>query len=165
MANISENLIDTTISNADVTALNTALTTAATTLDPYMATLTEEERNSLFSLQQENLVFATDALLQIQSLGSLLPPALGSLVTDLSNDLALHEQLKTVEQVHLNQLIQKVADTKRLAAHEAYTGALAAYKVIEALASVGVPGAQAAYDILKVRFANQGGRPVTPPTP
>jgi len=52
--------------------------------------------------------------------------------------------------------------TKRLADHEAYTAALALYKIIEAMAELGIPGFQAAYDVLKVRFAAQGRRSVPP---
>jgi hypothetical protein len=42
---------------------------------------------------------------------------------------------------------------------------LAVYKIIEALSAVGVDGAKAAYDILKERFANQGGSGATQPNP
>ena len=126
-------------------------------LSPYLLGLTEEERKSLFSLAEENLVFADDALTQAQALGSLLPPQLSGLVGNLENDLRLFRQLDMFEKEFIVQVTQQVADTKRVAAHEAFVGGLAIYKIIEALASVGVTGAQAAYDILKVRFANQGG--------
>jgi len=36
------------------------------------------------------------------------------------------------------------------------------YKVIEALASMGLPDAVTAYNLLKERFANQGGGQVQP---
>ena len=93
-----------------------------------------------------------------------MPPALAALVTNLDNDLKFSNQLTDFENNFIKQIQQKVADTKRRAAHEAYTASLAVYKIIEALAEVGVDGAQAAYDILKVRFEGQG-RPAGPPTP
>ena len=47
--------------------------------------------------------------------------------------------------------------SRRLAGHEAYVGALAVYKIIEALASMGVAAAIPPYILLKERFAAQGG--------
>ena len=84
------------------------------------------------------------------------------MVSNLAVDLSLFGQLNETEIGALAQLVQRVKDTKRLCAHEAYVGALALYKVIEAMASLGVEGFQAAYDILKQRFAEQGGRPAQP---
>jgi hypothetical protein len=164
MANITVNRLNTTISPADETTLLTGFTGINTVLGPYLATLTDDERKSLFSLKEENLVFAHEALLQAQNLGNLIPAAMGSLVTNLDNDLELNKQMGELEDAVISQLVQKISDTRRLAGHEGYVGALAVYKLIEALASVGVEGAQAAYDILKARFANQGGTPpiVTP---
>jgi len=60
----------------------------------------------------------------------------------------------------------RVEHTRRLAGHEAYVGSLAVYKIIEALAAMGIPQAVAAYNLLKERFANQGGtKPADPDTP
>ena len=165
MANITENIVNTTITPADETTIGTNTAALMTLLQPYLATLTDEQRASLFSLKEENLVFAYLALQQAQSLGNLLPPALSSLVANLGNDLELHNQLTDLENTFIKQVAQKVADTKRRAGHEAYVGGLAVYKIIEALSAVGVDGAKAAYDILKERFANQGGSGATQPNP
>ena len=59
----------------------------------------------------------------------------------------------------MNQLAQRVSDTKRLAAHEAYVEALAIYKIIQAFHEMGIEGFTAAYEELKERFEGQGGRP------
>ncbi len=165
MANVTTNLVNSIIIPADQTALNTGTAAMMALLQPYFVTLTDEERASLFSLQEENLVFTSLALQQAQSLGSLMPPALSSLVTNLSNDLELQQQLAEFENNFIKQLAQKTADTKRRAGHEAFVGGLAVYKIIEALAAVGVDSAQTAYDILKVRFANQGGNGGAQPNP
>lgn len=163
MANINENRVNTTISPADDATILTAVGTINTTFDPYLTALTQQERESLFALSEENLAFALLALQQAQALGNLIPASLSTLVSNLTNDLDFHNQLLEIENVFVAQIAQKVADTRRLAGHEAYVGGLAVYKIIEALASIGVTGAEAAYDILKVRFANQGGgAPVVP---
>jgi hypothetical protein len=159
MANINENRLNTIISPADNTTIVAGFGSVNTTLGPYLTALTDEERRSLFSLKEENLVFTADALAQAEALGDLIPAALSGMVANMSNDLDLYNQLKLIENDYVAQLAQKVADTKRLSGHEAYTAALTIYKVIEALAAVGVSGAQVAYEILKVRFANQGGQP------
>ena len=157
MANINTNIVNTTISQADLTTLNTGSAAIMTLLQPYFVSLTDEERTSLFSLKEENLVFAYLALQQAKNLGNLIPPALSTLVANLENDLQYQQQLMEFENNFIKQLTQKVADSKRRAAHEAYVGGLAVYKIIEALASISVDGAQVGYDILKERFANQGG--------
>ena len=165
MANVNENRVNTTINAVDLAALDTATAGIKTLLEPYFASLTDDERTSLFSLAEENLVFAHDALERAKLLGNLFPPALSSLVTNLENDFKLYEQMDGFEKDFIAQISQSAADTKRLAAHETYVGSLAIYKIIEALATMGVAGAKPAYDILKERFANQGGRPAGPPTP
>jgi hypothetical protein len=165
VANINTNLTNTVISPADETTLKTSRADMMTLIQPYFVALTDDERASLFSLKEENLVFAHLALQQANSLGNLIPPALSSLVTNLNNDLTLHTQLAELENDFIRQLARKTADTKRRAAHEAYTGAIAVYKIIEALNAVGVDGAKEAYEVLKERFANQGGTGNAQPNP
>ncbi len=157
MANITTNIVNTTISPADETTLTTTQAALMALLQPYFVTLTTDERAALFSLKEENLVFSFHALEQAQALGNLIPPALATLVSNLDNDLGFYTQLNSLESVFIEQLAQKTADTKRRAAHEAFVGGLAVYKIIEALAAIGVDGAEAAYNNLKERFANQGG--------
>ena len=74
-------------------------------------------------------------------------------------NLELRNQLDQVFIGALQQVVQPIEDTRRLAAHEAYSAALAIYKFIEAGSALGLNGYQAAYDVLKPRFAGQGGRP------
>jgi len=63
-----------------------------------------------------------------------------------------------VSSVPVKPLQMKIKDTKRLADHERYAAALAIYKMINMGAALGLPGFQAALDILKVRFSGQRGR-------
>lgn len=159
MANPNVNRINTTISPADVTTINTSMGTVNSTLDPYTQQLTEDERDSLFSLAEENEAFADDALAQGQLLMAQMPPAMQTIINNMDTDSKLYDQLDKIEDELVKPLAQRISDTRRLTAHEQYTGALAVYKYIEAGAQLGLPGFQAAYDILKVRFAGQGGRP------
>ena len=160
MANPNENRINTVISPVDLTNINTGFTQIGTALDPYTQVLTEDERSSLFSVAEENATFADDALEQGQLLNAQFPSALQTVVTNMVRDTDLHKQLDVIEDTRIAPLVQRVKDTKRLAAHERYSAAIAVYKYIEAGAALALPGFQAAYDILKVRFEGQGRPPV-----
>jgi len=162
MANPNENRIDTTITAIDLGNINMGFAQVNTGLDPYAQTLTDDERSSLSSIAEENETFSDDALEQGQLLVAQFPPMLQTVVNNMVNDTTLHGQLNTIEDTQLLPLVQKVKDTKRLAAHERYTAAIAIYKYIETGAALGLPGFQAAYDILKVRFAGQGRQAGTP---
>ena len=159
MANLNVNRLNGTLPAAVETTVDTNLTNVLTAIDPYTTTLVEEERTALLSLQEENFVFAYQALGQAQRLSNLIPPAMATLVSDLQNDLGLHAMLRDIEDGVLSQIKNRIADSRRLAGHEGYLGALAVYKLIGAMASMGVEGADPAYQLLKERFANQGGRP------
>ena len=159
MANLNINRLNATIPAAVKAAVDTDLNDVLTAIDPFTTTLIEEERVSQFSLKEENFVFAYEALMQVEGLLNLVPPAMATLVTDFKNDLDLYTQLREIENGKLRQITNRVADSRRLAGHEAYLGALAVYKLIGAMAGMGVEGADPAYQILKERFANQGGRP------
>ncbi|MEI7487663.1 MAG: hypothetical protein WCJ72_09685 [Chryseobacterium sp.] len=163
MANSTENRIDTVIADANIVAIKAAFISIDTALDGSTASLTEPERTSLFSLDVANKEFATDCLAQGTLLMAKLPPALQTIVSLVQTDLTLNAQTEQIENTQLAPLALKLSDTRRLSGHEAYVGALAIYKMIEAMAGMGIEGFQAAYDVLKPRFAGQGGRPVTPP--
>ncbi|MEP7169857.1 MAG: hypothetical protein ABI855_10855 [Bacteroidota bacterium] len=162
MANPNVNRIDTTISAPDMTHITDGIAEANLGLEPYAKVLTEDEREDMFSLAVENEDFADAALEEGQLLNAELPPVVQTMVSRLGKDLGIFHQLDTVENTLMLPILLKVKDTKRLAAHEGYTGALAIYKMIEAGAAMGLPGFQAAYDRLKARFAGQGGRPAEP---
>ncbi len=161
MGNITENRTDASIAPADQTHIDNGFTEINLGLDATAKSLTEEERSSLFGMELENDSFAADALEQGLLLNASLAPAIQTAVANLGKDTTLWQQLDKVEKIQLLPLAQRVKDTKRLAAHERYVGALAIYKFIEAGAAAGLPGFQAAFDVLKVRFAAQG-RPASP---
>lgn len=163
MANISTNLLDIVLSPADTVAIQTAITTIDTTLDPVEHTLTDEERASLLSLDVSNKVFAEEALEEAVNNGSMLPAAVNT--TFLKNDLALYDQLAGIES-QLENVLRKVKDAKRVAGHEAYAMALTIYTLYRSLAAVGVAGAQQSADRLGERFTNNGaGAPPGSNTP
>ena len=154
MANISQNLVNVTLSDAEAAAVNTALQTLLDTLSPHLHTLTDMQRNRLQAMNVDNKVFAEQALSEINANGEMLPPAISG--EALGKDIAYFGRLNSYESQLLN-LLQRIRDTKRMAGHEAYAMALAARKMFNSLAETGVPGAQQPADRINQRFDN-GGR-------
>lgn len=172
MANITTNLLNITLTPAELGVLQGAITTIDAGLAPVVQGLTENERTSYFSLDENNKVFTEEALQEATVNGSMLPSAVN--VGFLGNDLTLFNQLDGLES-QLEGVLRKVRDSKRVVAHEAYAMALTIYTLYRSLAAVGVPGAQQSADRLGERFAQTGGgapaagnsgeAPTPPPAP
>ena len=161
MGNLTENKLNATLTAADLTAINTALATVATKLP--VISLTEEQRSTLKAMDVNNKVFVEDAINAIATSGSGIVPAFIS-QANIQNDLALFEQMDTLE-ASLRNLMQRVADIKRVTGDEAYTGALAAYKIFSSASDSGILNAKPAADMLRARFEGQTGRRPAPQTP
>jgi len=159
MANITTNLLNTTIPAADLGITQTAITTIVTTLDPILRALTDEERASLLSLDVNNKVFVEEAMQEMTINGALLPSAVSA--TFLGNDLMLFNQLDGLESM-VENLLLRIKDTKRLAGHEAFAMALTVYTLYKALAAAGVEAAQQSANRLGERFQNNGGTGAQP---
>ena len=157
MANITDNRLSLTISPADLTTVNTAGQTIATTLS-FLIALTEEERERLFGVNVNNKVFIEEAFEEAQNNGTILPGYIQ--VAELEKDLTLFNQLGDLLS-YLRNLLQKMEDTQRLAGHEAYALSLAIYQLYKSAAEAGIPGAAASYERLRERFDISK----TPPAP
>ncbi len=162
MANITSNLLNITLSAVDMATAQGAITTLDTTIDPVVRGLTDAERASLFSLDENNKVFVEEALFEITTNGAILPSAVSAAF--LSSDLMLFNQLDGLES-QLEGLLVKVKDTKRLAGHEAYAMSLTIYTLYKSLAAVGLVAAQQSAERLGERFAQQGGGAPAPQNP
>ena len=158
MSNITENRLNLVLSAADITAINTAI--AAITAKLPTPSLNEAQRKDFQAIDVDNKVFCEDVVTEMNISGAgILPPFLNA--TFIQNDLNLFEQMDAVEASLMN-VLQKVADLKRIAGHEAYGMSNAVYKIYTAANFAGVPGAKQAYDKLKLRYDAQGngaGRP------
>lgn len=161
MANLSNNRLDFTLSQSDVTAINDSIDTLNSRLD-FLIGLTVTERISLPAIDVGNKAFTEDAINAATSNELLLPGYIS--VTAMKNDLDLFNQLEPIK-VKLNQILEKINDTQLLAGSEAYVAALTVYKLFGSAADAGIPGTDTIYDLLKQRFAGQGGtgKPATDP--
>ncbi len=158
MGNITENKLNAVIVAADITAINTSINTIATKLP--VGSLTDEQRTALKSIDIGNKIFVEDALIELVASGAGIVPAFINQAF-IQNDLTLFEQLDAIEASVLN-IQQRITDLKRISGDEAYTAALAVYRIFDGANVAGVPNAKQAYERLKVRFdaqGNGGGRP------
>ncbi len=159
MSNLTENKLNTVISVADLATIATSINTITSKLPA--GSLTDDQRSGLKSIDVNNKIFVEDVVteLGISAVG-IIPAFINP--TFIQNDLALFEQLDGIE-ANLQNLMQKIADLKRIAGDEAYSMALASYRIYDGANQAGVSGAKQAYDKLKVRFEAQttgAGRPV-----
>ena len=152
MSNTNQNLLNQTLAALSVTEIMEALNTAAAAFPD--ATLTDEQRKSLNAISVDNKVFAEEMLDEMNTNPNAAVNATYNLEF-LANDLQLFDQVESI-MARLMDMLQRLDDVKRLAGHEAFGMATGAYGMLDVMARTGVPGAQASYDRLKVRFAGQG---------
>ena len=122
---------------------------------PFLIGLTIDERKTIPKIDNSNKTFTEDALTGAQSTyASILPTYVN--VAEMALDLSLFKQLD--EFVLLaNDLSEQLRDTQMLAGSEAYISGLTIYRLSEAGANAGIPGADTFYKQLQERFKGQGG--------
>jgi hypothetical protein len=157
--NITINRLNTVMKDAEITAVKNLIKDIYGNM-PFLIGLTTDERVTLPKISENNKVFVGDSINALANNAPMLPSYLN--VADIKSDLTLYEQLDELEGLAL-QLVEKIQDTRMLCGSEAYASSLTAYRLFEAAASAGIPGADAVYDALKQRFAGQGGTGPTPP--
>ncbi len=157
MSNITNNRLNITLTEAQVTAVKAAIQTIYTEV-PFLLGLTVEERISLPKINVANKAFTEDAINAITNNGDMLPGYLN--VATMQTDLQLFSQLDELTPL-VRQLLEKLEDTQILAGSEAYVSALAGYRLFGAASEAGIPGADAVYDGLKARFSTGSTSPTT----
>ena len=157
--NITINRLNTVMKDAEITAVKNLIKDIYGNM-PFLIGLTTDERVTLPKISENNKVFVGDSINALANNAPMLPSYLN--VADIKSDLTLYEQLDELEMLAL-QLVEKIEDTRMLCGSEAYVSSLAAYRLFEAAAIAGIPGADTIYDTLKQRFAGQGPTGTTPP--
>ena len=153
MSNLSNNRLSIVATATQIAAVKTALQTINTNL-PFLIGLTTDERIALPAINVNNKAFTEDAINAAANNTALIPSYVN--VPNMQNDLSLFIQLDEIILL-VKQLLERLEDTQMLAGSEAYTSALAVYRLISSAADAGVPGADAINAQLKARFAGQGG--------
>jgi hypothetical protein len=152
MSNLTNNRLNVTATAVQVSSAKNAIQTVAANL-PFLIGLTSEERITLPAIDINNKAFTEDAINAGLNNSTLIPSYVS--VPNMQTDLTLFTQLDEVIMV-TKQLLEKLEDTQLLAGSEAYASALTLYKLFGSAADAGMPGADAVYNQLKQRFADQG---------
>jgi hypothetical protein len=161
MSGITSNRLNVTIPEGNIATIKSLLEQIQALL-PFVTGLSPEERQAIPKINVSNKVFTEDALYVLANNSSLYPAFIN--IANLNNDLILYRQLDELASIS-RQLTEKIEDTQMLAGSEAYVTALSVYRLTEAAAVAGMPGADVLYQQLRERFANSGSSntPNTPP--
>ncbi|OON69784.1 hypothetical protein [Hymenobacter sp. CRA2] len=135
--------------------VQSALDTIKAELAPYLVSLTPEERKTMLRMADKTVAFVQKTT-DYATTNPAFVPAFVELA-ELKQDAAALDGLTPLHQ-QLEQLALDVDSTMMTAGSEAYGNALTIYNNIKFMAQNRQPGAQAAFDDLRQRFAGQGQR-------
>ncbi|MBD2716504.1 hypothetical protein KBK19_15790 [Microvirga sp. STR05] len=121
-------------------------------MTPYLHPLTPDERQGIVKMGDRSLGFMT----KIDEYGTATPGFVPSFVDfkEMKLDIKATNDLASFFRP-LQQLSTDIESTMMQTGGEAYTDALVVYRNIQSAAKANMPGAQAAYEELKGRFAKQ----------
>lgn len=144
-----DNRVSIQLTEAELTAVQTALETINTTLHTHLVTLSAADRSGLAKMSEKTLPFVQKTLDYAQSHPQFVPAYVKT--ADLKIDLEAVQTLTRLlnPMVHLTQ---QLGDSVMLSGSEAFTAALAYYNSVKQAAKMNVPVAQAIYDDLSTRF-------------
>jgi hypothetical protein len=148
-----------TISNADLTKINEAITMLETLLKPLLVTLTGKEIQRLAKASDGTLPFIQQALNLAEQQPQFAPGYLN--IPGLRLDLAAWEQLSSIQR-RLQPLAADLNSTAAKLGSEAYVTALVYYNAAQEAARRGVSGAQPVVDTLKARFEQNSTKKAAP---
>ncbi|MBO9617716.1 MAG: hypothetical protein J7539_01665 [Niabella sp.] len=152
MTNATFNRVDATLTPEAVQTVKDHIAAIQQSL-PFLVGLTGTERMALPKINVGNKVFTEDAIQAAVNNTALLPSFVS--VDEMKKDLSLYHSLDELVLL-VQQLAEKLSDTQLLAGSEAYTSALAIYKIFGAAADAGVQGTKTLHEQLKQRFGGQG---------
>jgi len=148
-----DNRISIQISAEDQQAIEQALDTLKTRLQPYLRSLTPQDRRELPKMNDRSVAFVNKSLEYAEGNTTLVPAFLD--VAELRKDLEAVDALTQFRR-QVEEIYTLVDDTVMLAGSEAYVAALAFYNSVKLGARMNIPGALPVYEDLRERFAGQG---------
>lgn len=116
--------------------------------------LTPEERKQLYKVDERRVSFVENACREMENNSSILPGFFD--VQSAKDDLKLYQQLKEIE-VQLEQLLDRVYDTRVQAGHQAMQASRLFYNSVQQAKASGVSGAESLHQLLKQHY--NVGRP------
>lgn len=172
MANITNNRLNINITAPDQAASQQHFNDLRS-LFPFLVGLASSEKQEMNGINVANKQWVEDCIVEMEQDPSLLPGFITP--QQVKTDLQLFEQLEVIK-VDAADFHSRISDTQYLAGAEAYAVCLIYYKILEAAAKAGLPGANERYNRLKERFTQSnleaenkgtkaGGQGQTPPPP
>ena len=131
-------------------------------LQPYLLSLTPDERKTMLRMADKTVAFVTKTTDYATNNAAFVPSFVD--LAELKQDAAGMTSLTPLRQ-QFEQLALDTDSTVMIAGSEAYGNSLTVYGNIKFLAKNKQPGAQSAYDELSVRFPgrpNAGRKPKNP---
>jgi len=148
-----DNRVSIQITAEDRQAIEQALDTLKTKLQPYLRSLTPLDRKELPKMNDRSVAFVNKALEYAESNTALVPAFVE--VAELRKDLEAVNVLTQFRR-EVEETRALVDDTIMLAGSEAYVAALAFYNSVKLGARMNIAGARPVYEDLRERFAGQG---------
>lgn len=154
-----QNKIALQITAADDAAITAAINTIITKLQPYLHTLTDEERKGGIKMGAKDLSFIQKASAYGNQYSTQMPAfiSLANLKEDVDAVNKLADYLRP-----LATLQRSLEDTTMVAGSEAMEAALLVYAAIKACAANNIDGAPEAANDMKERFSGRSRRQTTP---
>lgn len=147
-----ENRVSIELTAEDRQAVDEALNTLKTKLQPYLQSLTAQDRKELPKMSDGTTPFVSKALEYAEDNTSFVPAFVS--VPELKKDVTAVNDLKQYLR-KVEELRNLLDDTVMLAGSEAYVASLAFYNSIKLGARMNIPGAKPIYEDLKQRFTGQ----------
>lgn len=147
------NILSFEIPEEDLKAVQEALASIETILEPYLLALTPDQRRSIPKMSDGSAPFVNKALDYASEESQFAPPFMNvdEMRKDVNSANQLNQILRTIRQLESN-----LNDTVMLAGSESIVAALSYYKSVKMAARMNVPGAKPIYDDLSQRFARTG---------
>ena len=122
-------------------------------LMPFLISLTEDERDSLYTLGSKSVDFVQGAYQAVQTVPHVFPASLDT--AEFARDTALFANLNELR-IQLKSFLDKFTDTYDEVGAEALFTARFVYKQVKMAHESGTPGLKSILDMLSERFKGQG---------
>jgi hypothetical protein len=142
---------------ADIDAVKAAITTINSKM-PFLVTLTEDERKTLFKLGPKSVDFVQDCASAVQAFPGIFPPSFNT--SEFTKDAQLFKIMVDIF-MSLDSLNEKLNDTMMAVGSEAMGASLHAYTYVQTAADT-TPGLKSVAEKIGERFKGQGKRKPAP---
>lgn len=157
-----ENIVSIQMSPEKLQLVQSSLQTIQEAFDGQLIVLSPDERRQLPKINERNLPFVEKVMEYCVSTPQFAPPYLN--IAELKIDLTAVKNLTSILR-SFEQLYLMLNDTVMLSGSEAYMAALTYYQAVKQAVKLHVPGAEAVYNDLSVRFTIVRSKSKTPEEP